>query len=156
MKLSSDPHLKHAFSFRRLRYVDLLLELRELKGDFLWNLSFLCFLKHFQLVVNFHSDCTLIEKTFLSMYFLLHFPNSNNQFPRQTWIITFNEQIFFSPKFWLMAWYLIRLFYAFLEIFWESVHQLILGVTIYHWNCQSLRIMKAFDKIYWLFLSFVY
>ena len=37
-------------------------------------------LMHFRLDVNHHSDCTFIEQTFISQYFLLNCLNSNNQF----------------------------------------------------------------------------
>ena len=62
IKWSSNPHMKHVFGFWLLRSVLLLLELRELKGDLLWPLPFLCCLIFFQLGVNLQNDCTLIEK----------------------------------------------------------------------------------------------
>ena len=47
------------------------------------------------MVVNIHSDCILIEKSFLSLYFLLNCQNSNNQFESQILIMIFDLLIFF-------------------------------------------------------------
>ena len=91
MKWSSDRHLNHVFGFRSLRLLCLLLELRELEGDFLWTLSFLCCLNHFHLCVNFHSDYNWIERTFLSLYFLLNCPSLKNEFVRQIYLIIFYQ-----------------------------------------------------------------
>ena len=94
MKWSSDKHLKQVFGFWLLSSVRLLLELHKLKGDFLLPLSFTCCLKHFQLGVTLHSDCTSIEKIFSSLYLLLNCPNSSNQFSRHVYIMIFYQQMF--------------------------------------------------------------
>ena len=54
---------------------------------------------------NPHSDCTLIERYFLSLYFLLNFPNSNNQFASQIWMIIFDPQFFLLYSI-MLDWFL--------------------------------------------------
>ena len=68
MKRSSDWHLNHVIYLQPLRSVQLLSEWRELKGNLLWPLLFLCRLISFPFDVNLHSDFTLIEKKKLSVF----------------------------------------------------------------------------------------
>ena len=140
IKLSSDPHLKHVSGFRPLRSLHLLLELRELKEVAIIS----------KLGMKLHSECTLIEKTFLSRYLLLNCPNSNNWFGSQIWIIFFINNFSSLLKY---AWRLdIWTDYFYLDWnFQESVNQLIFSINIYHQNFQSLIILKSLDTIdHWL------
>ena len=78
MKWSSDPHLKHVFCFRLLRLLHLLLELRELKGDFLLILSFLCCLKSLSVGCDPPQWLHLYQEKFLFLYLLPNFTYSSN------------------------------------------------------------------------------
>ena len=83
MKWFSNPHLKHIFAFWPLHSVQLLLELRELKGDLLWLLSFIYFLNNYPVGRENPQWLHLDWQIFLSVYFLLNCTNSNNQFASQ-------------------------------------------------------------------------
>ena len=94
MKWSYNPHIKHIFGFRPLRSVRLLLELRDLNEYIFFLLSFLCRLRHFQLNVILHNDCTFIEKKLLHLYLSLNCQNLSNKFASQINILIFYQQFF--------------------------------------------------------------
>ena len=89
------------------------------------------------------------------LWILLNYPSSSNQFARHINIKIFINKTFLSSQLYLMAGYLSWIFFPLLEMFQKCVHYLILRLTIPHWNCQIISIMKPFNLVDWLLTFFV-